>query len=396
MPDITPILALPVLVPNQAQPYVTHNGALRRLDVLVQLSVAETGAVTPPALPEEGALYALGAVPTGAWAGHPLALAAYAEGSWLFIDPQEGWRAWVRDESRLRVWDGAGWVLPPTTLDPADLDDLPGLGIATAHDATNRLAVKAAATLLSHDGAGHQLKINKAAAGETASLLFQSDWTGHAEMGLAGGTDWSVKVSPDGSAWTEALAIAAADGQLRAGAGLATGLASGGGGSGLLAGDGDRLALTPTDRAGGYQSARALYFDAAGDGIWTIEGGLQVNGPLQARSVRDGTEPLQRALRALAAAAITRTCHDWLRGVAHRAALQQLAQRATVLERQMAEQAARQAQAATAARQATARLAADAITGTCRGWLRRQARQRAAAADLGALAARLILRTSTT
>lgn len=209
MPDITPILALPVLVPNQAQPYVTHNGALRRLDVLVQLTVAAFGAETPPELPEEGAVHALGATPTAAWAGHPLALAAWIDGDWLFIDPQEGWRAWGRAEGELRVWDGAGWAVPP-----ADLDNVAGLGINTSPDGSNRLAVKAAATLLSHDGAGHQLKINKAGNGETASLLFQSDWQGHAEMGLAGGSDFSVKVSGDGSTWTEALVIGAGSGDV--------------------------------------------------------------------------------------------------------------------------------------------------------------------------------------
>jgi len=211
MPDITPILALPVLVPNQAQPYVTHNGALRRLDVLVQLSLASFGAETPPALPEEGEVHALGAAPTAAWAGHPLALAAWIDGSWLFLEPQVGWRAWGRAEAELRVWDGSGWALPP-----ADLDNVAGLGIATSPDSTNRLSVRAAATLLSHDGGGHQLKINKAAAAETASLLFQSNWTGHAEIGLAGGTGFAVKVSPDGSAWTEALAIGAASGRIAA------------------------------------------------------------------------------------------------------------------------------------------------------------------------------------
>jgi hypothetical protein len=74
--------------------------------------------------------------------------------------------------------------------------------------------VKAEATLLSHDGAGHQLKINKKTGPDTASLLYQSNWSGRAEMGLAGSDDWSIKVSPDGSGWTEALRITAATGML--------------------------------------------------------------------------------------------------------------------------------------------------------------------------------------
>lgn len=208
MPDKTPILALPVLVPNQAQPYVTHNDALRRLDILVQLSVIAFGAETPPALPGEGDLYALGAAPVAAWAGQADALAVWIDGSWLFLAPQPGWRAWDRDAGLLRVWDGTAWARPP-----AELDNVAGVGIGTASDAVNRLAVVSEATLFSHDGAGHQLKINKAGTAETASLLFQSNWTGHAEMGLAGGTDFAIKVSGDGSAWTEALRFDAASGE---------------------------------------------------------------------------------------------------------------------------------------------------------------------------------------
>ena len=50
----------------------------------------------------------------------------------------------------------------------------PQLGINAAADATNRLSVGAAATLLSHAG-GHQLKVNKATAADTASFLFSDE-----------------------------------------------------------------------------------------------------------------------------------------------------------------------------------------------------------------------------
>ena len=51
------------------------------------------------------------------------------------------------------------------------------------------------------------MKVNKAGTADTASLLFQSGWTGHAEMGLAGDTAFSVKISPDGSQWHQALRL---------------------------------------------------------------------------------------------------------------------------------------------------------------------------------------------
>lgn len=202
MPDSSPILALPYLMPAQAQKHVTHNEALRRLDIIVQLSVESFDADTPPDLPVEGEVFALGDSATGAWAGHDGDLAVSLDSAWHFVTPRTGWRAWGRTQAQLRIWDGSAWVLPMMAQ-----DNLSGLGIGTSADTVNRLAVMAQATLLTHDGAGHQLKINKAAGGDTASVLFQSGWSGHAEMGLAGTKDFSIKVSGDGAAWTQALSL---------------------------------------------------------------------------------------------------------------------------------------------------------------------------------------------
>ncbi|WP_170423967.1 DUF2793 domain-containing protein [Ruegeria arenilitoris] len=200
MPQNSPRLNLPLLQPSQAQKHVTHNEALRRLDLIVQLTIISTSATTPPAAPAQGDIYALGDTPTGDWAGHTKKLAAWLDNSWHFMSPEPGWRAWDQSSRSLKRWDGSDWVEPPSTT-----QNLPGIGIATGHDSTNRLSVRSPATLLTHDGAGHQLKINKANAGETASLLFQSNWTGHAEMGLSGDTAFSIKVSQNGSNWAEAL-----------------------------------------------------------------------------------------------------------------------------------------------------------------------------------------------
>ena len=53
MPDDTPLLSLPLILPNQAQKHVTHNEALHRLDLLVQLTVLDRDRDTPPTLPAE-------------------------------------------------------------------------------------------------------------------------------------------------------------------------------------------------------------------------------------------------------------------------------------------------------------------------------------------------------
>lgn len=85
-------------------------------------------------------------------------------------------------------------------------------GVNTTADATNRLAVKSDAVLFSHDDVtpGNDdciVKVNKAAAGDTASHLFQTGFSGRAEFGLTGDDDFHLKVSADGSAWNEAIVI---------------------------------------------------------------------------------------------------------------------------------------------------------------------------------------------
>jgi hypothetical protein len=205
-------LNLPYIAPNQAQKHVTHNEALQVLDAVTQLSVVQLDATTPPGAPETGAVYALGAAPTGAWAGQAGQLAYRSESGWLFLAPRAGWRAWDSATGSFHVHDGSAWQPMPVQT-----SNLEGLGVGSAWDATNRLSVAGDASLLTHAGAGHQLKINKAADGETGALLFQSNWTGHAEMGLAGETAFSIKVSDDGAAWQTALRIDAAAGEIETG-----------------------------------------------------------------------------------------------------------------------------------------------------------------------------------
>ena len=260
MADTSPNLDLPFLIPAQAQKHVTHNEALERLDLLVQLVVQGFDATTPPGTPAEGQIWALGGAPTGDWAGQGGRLAAFLGGGWLFIAPQTGWRAWGLAEAQLRVWRGADWQLLP-------MDGLAGLGIGTAHDATNRLAVVSAATLFTHAGAGHQLKINKAAAGNTASLLYQTNWSGRAEMGLAGTDDFSLKVSANGTSWTEALRVNRTTGLLT-GAALTQGATDTTAGRVLKVGDfglGTAVSLTASDNLNAQLTSGLFYNPSAGN-----------------------------------------------------------------------------------------------------------------------------------
>lgn len=198
MTNVSSVLGLPYIAPNQAQKHVTHNEALLRLDAIVQLSVADDQLTMPPAAVGDGDRYIVAAGASGAWAGQDGAVAYWQENGWLFVPPQIGWKAYVVARQGDVVFDGGVWsVVGGSTLDT--------LGVNTSADTVNRLAVASAATLLTNDGAGHQVKVNKATALDTASLLFQTGFSGRAEMGLAGTDDFAIKVSADGSSWTEAM-----------------------------------------------------------------------------------------------------------------------------------------------------------------------------------------------
>ncbi len=207
--DQSPRLSLPYLAPNQAQKHVTVNEALRRLDALAQLSVVSRTTAAQPASPADGDAYILPASPSGAdWGGYAQAsIAVYQDGAWSEIAAREGLRAWVAADDELVVYDGAAWAEVSPEVTGADQ-----FGVNASADASNRLTVKSDAVLFSHDdvtpGSGaSQLKLNKATAGDTASVLFQTGFSGRAEFGLAGDDDFHVKVSADGATWSEALVI---------------------------------------------------------------------------------------------------------------------------------------------------------------------------------------------
>ena len=204
MSFISQNLNLPFIAPAQAQKHVTHNEALRALDAIVQLSLVSKNQSTPPAIPVEGSRYFVAENATDAWADQDGKIAAYQDGAWAFYTPLSGWQAWIEDESVLQIWDGTIWQ---DAAPVSDYQNLEHIGINTIADTANRLSVSSPATLLNHAGKGHQLKLNKNAATDTASLLYQSNWSGRAEMGLAGDDDFHFKVSGNGNTWHEAMTI---------------------------------------------------------------------------------------------------------------------------------------------------------------------------------------------
>ncbi len=187
---------------------------MRLLDAVVHLSVKSRNRVEAPETPASGDRYLVAAAPAGAWTGKGGAIASFIDGGWLFVMPAIGWQAYVEDEALLLVFDGILWngvLSVPENL------FLSMLGVHATADAVNRLAISSDTGLSNNAGAGHQVKVNKQAVTDTASLLYQTNWTGFAEMGLNGSNDFSAKVSCDTGQWREAIKIDHATGNVAIG-----------------------------------------------------------------------------------------------------------------------------------------------------------------------------------
>ncbi len=268
----TPNLSIPYLAAAQAQKHVTHNEAIRSLDALVQIGVQDRDLTAPPAAPAEGDRYIIAATGTVEWSGKDNEIAAFQDNAWMFYAPQEGWLAWVADEDKLFVFDGTVWS-EVSGSGGGSVNPVALVGVNATADMTDRLSVSAPNSLFSHEGAGHRLKINKATATDTASSLYQTGFSGRAEMGLAGDDDFHFKVSPDGVIWNEAILIDRNSGAVTF---PNTSLGSGGGGvnpSRLINGD---FQINQRVFAGGALAAGAYGHDrwkaGAGGVDYTVAG----------------------------------------------------------------------------------------------------------------------------
>ncbi len=253
----SPHLALPYLAAAQAQKHVTVNECLSLLDGLIHLAVISRVLASPPPTPADGDRYLVAASATAEWTGHTGELALRMEGAWRFLTPREGWRMWVVDENVFLIFDGAAWItsgggggggaswgaISGTLAAQSDLQaalnakagashthassqitdfqNIPMLGVNATADATNKLSVSSSAALFNNAGAGVQVKINKNTIADSAGILFQTGFSGRAEIGTTGDDSFHFKVSADGTNYFESLHIAGASGLLTAKNGLA-------------------------------------------------------------------------------------------------------------------------------------------------------------------------------
>lgn len=200
----TPNLDLPYIAPGQAQKHVTHNEAIRALDAIIHLSALSV-MDDPPQDPQDGERYIIGAAPRGVFEGHAQKIAAFQDGAWVFLSPKIGWQIYNQSDESVLIYNGSAWQ--GSTSNAAISEITPRLGVNGTADDVNRLLVKSEAVLLDHIGAGHQLKINKANPSDTGSLLFQTAYQGHAEMGLTGSNDFALRVSPDGASFYDGMKL---------------------------------------------------------------------------------------------------------------------------------------------------------------------------------------------
>lgn len=90
MSQSSPRLSLPFIQSAQAQKHVTHNEAIRALDLLVQLSFIDDALNTPPVAPQIGDCYIVASGGNGTWLGHDGEIAAYLDGAWQFQTAKQG------------------------------------------------------------------------------------------------------------------------------------------------------------------------------------------------------------------------------------------------------------------------------------------------------------------
>lgn len=185
---------------------MTVNESLGVLDALLMASVEGIDIDTPPAAPEAGKIWIVGNAPNGTFEGRALALAVWHDGRWVFHTPREGWRVWNKAQAEMIVYESGAW----RSLRP-DVQELSALGIATSPDVDTPFAARLNTALWtareSADGGSGDLRVslNKEAAASVGSSIFQTGYSGRAELGLVGDTGLSVRMSDDGAVWNSAL-----------------------------------------------------------------------------------------------------------------------------------------------------------------------------------------------
>lgn len=104
-------LKLPYISPAQAQKHVTHNEAIKALDVLSQICIVDKDLPESTGSSTEGDCFIVANNALGVWLGKEKQIAVFQDNTWEFYMPNPGWLAYVADEGIFYVYDGADWVV---------------------------------------------------------------------------------------------------------------------------------------------------------------------------------------------------------------------------------------------------------------------------------------------
>lgn len=115
--ETTERLALPLLIPGQAQKELVHNEALVLLDTIVAGAVEGPAANDPPVSPTTGSCYIVGPVPTGDWSDHANHLAAFTGAGWRFVQPVAGLSVTIKPSAVTAIYGLAGWEVGTVRAD---------------------------------------------------------------------------------------------------------------------------------------------------------------------------------------------------------------------------------------------------------------------------------------
>ncbi|MGH1352200.1 MAG: DUF2793 domain-containing protein [Methyloligellaceae bacterium] len=212
MPTIaTPSMNFPTIQAAQSQKHVTVNQSLRILDAILHLSVESRNTSSPPQSPENGERYLVPAGSTSEWSEETNRIAVWQDNSWVFFLPKNGWRLWVEDEAVMLVLSSGEWQ--PVPFSATEIQNLMQLGINATSDSSNRLYVKSPTVTFEAENQDIRCVLNKDSSSDTASIIMQSDASGHAEIGLTGDNNLHIKTSPDGTNWENALTVASSTGE---------------------------------------------------------------------------------------------------------------------------------------------------------------------------------------
>lgn len=113
----SPRFGLPLLFAGQAQKEFTVNEAFGLTDALLHLAV-EGEAASPPISPTDGDCWLVHASASGDWAGYGGHIACRQSGTWLYIAPRDGLRAYNRAAAQDWFYAG-GWRAAAAVAAPA-------------------------------------------------------------------------------------------------------------------------------------------------------------------------------------------------------------------------------------------------------------------------------------